>query len=96
MCITGYSTDGKQRSQAVEKHRAFPQPANTVSHSSIIRPVIHIATVPTTTAKIHPYLSYIKKENIKSNKKEWKHTVVFVIQFTTMTSKVTLDIWDMM
>lgn len=36
MCITGHSTDGKQHSQPVEKHKALPQPANTVSHSSII------------------------------------------------------------
>ena len=49
------------------KIRAFPHPANIVSHSSIVRPVIRIPTAPT-TANIHPFFPTWIKEN-KSIKK---------------------------
>ena len=47
------------------KAGAFPHPANAVSHSSMIQPVIHIPTAPT-TANIHPFFprrigAYLRK-----------------------------------
>ena len=54
MCITGHSTDGKQHSQPVEKHKAFPHPANTVSHSSII---------PASYTQSHSAYCYCEKYN---------------------------------
>lgn len=49
------------------KARAFPHPANAVSHSSMIWPVIHIPTVPTTVNIHFSFPSWIKEN--KSIKK---------------------------
>lgn len=47
----------------MEKRKAFPHPANAVSHSSMIRPVTYIPTVPT-TAIIHSFFPiHVKIEN---------------------------------
>ena len=51
----------------MEKQRAaFPRPANSVSHNSMSKAVIHIPTMPTATTKTAPSLSFIhKSKNIK-------------------------------
>ena len=58
---------GKRRSQHMEKQRAaFPRPANSVSHNSMSKAVIHIPTMPTATTKTAPSLSFIhKSKNLK-------------------------------
>lgn len=57
------------------KAGAFPHPANAVSHSSMIQPVIHIPTAPT-TANIHPFFPTWIKENksIKNGEYSYHHT----------------------
>ena len=46
----------------MEKQRAaFPRPANSVSHNSMSKAVIHIPTMPTATTKTAPSLSFIHK-----------------------------------
>ena len=51
----------------MEKQRAaFPRPANSVSHNSISKAVIHIPTMPTATTKTAPlFLSFIRAKNLK-------------------------------
>ena len=45
---------------------AFPRPANSVSHNSICKAVIHIPTMPTATTKTAPlFLSFIRAKNLK-------------------------------
>lgn len=57
---------GKRHSQRMEKQRAaFPHPANSVSHSSMIQPVTHIPTTPTTAGKHPSCLSFIKANEHK-------------------------------
>ena len=57
---------GKRRSQHMEKQRAaFPRPANSVSHNSMSKAVIHISTMPTATTKTAPSLSFIRAKNLK-------------------------------
>ena len=54
------------------KAGAFPHPVNAVSHSSIVRPVIHISTAPT-TANIHPFFPAWIKENKSIKNREYSH-----------------------
>lgn len=54
------------------KAGAFPHPVNAVSHSSIVRLVMHIPTVPT-TANIHPFFPTWIKENKSIKNKEYSH-----------------------
>ena len=50
----------------MEKQRAaFPRPANSVSHNSMSKAVIHIPTMPTATTKTAPSLSFIRAKNLK-------------------------------
>ena len=50
----------------MEKQRAaFPRPANSVSHNSMSKAVIHIPTKPTATTKTAPSLSFIRAKNLK-------------------------------
>ena len=52
------------------KAKAFPHPANSVSHSSMIRPVIHIPTMPASTAapfiRPFPHAEKAKKNRSRS------------------------------
>ena len=62
MCITGYCVmDNTIHSTWKSQSAAFPRPANSVTHNAIYKPVIHIPTTPTKTAKSAPPLSFIHK-----------------------------------
>ena len=67
MCITGYGImDNSIHSTWKSQSAAFPRPANSVSHNSISKAVIHIPTMPTATTKTAPSLSFIhKSKNLK-------------------------------
>lgn len=62
MWITGYvAMENAIHSTWKSQSAAFPRPANSVTHNAICKPVIHIPTTPTKTAKSAPPLSFIHK-----------------------------------